>query len=114
MSHATVHTHAVGTADAVFAALADPTRRATLATLRAGERTISELSAEHPISLPSFMKHMRVLEDAGLVITRKEGRVRRCALAERGLAPAEEWMHEHTAHWTASLGRLAQRLEETA
>jgi len=113
MSPATGRTHAVGTADAVFAALADPTRRATLATLRAGERTMSELSAEHPISLPSFMKHMRVLEDAGLVITRKEGRVRRCALAERGLAPAEEWMHEHTAHWTASLGRLAQRLEET-
>jgi len=112
MSPATGHPDAVGTTDAVFAALADPTRRATLATLRAGERTMSELSAEHPISLPSFMKHVRVLEDAGLVITRKEGRVRRCALAERGLAPAEDWMREHTAHWTASLGRLAQRLEE--
>ena len=119
MSPATGHPDAVGTTDAVFAALADPTRRATLATLRAGERTMSELSAEHPISLPSFMKHVRVLEDAGLVITRKEGRVRRCVagegqlvLAERGLAPAEDWMREHTAHWTASLGRLAQRLEE--
>lgn len=100
-------------AGAVFAALADPTRRATLATLRSGERSVSELGAEHSIALPSFLKHLRVLEQAGLVVTRKEGRVRRCALADQGLAPAEDWMRDHTAHWTASLGRLAQRLEET-
>jgi len=99
--------------DAVFAALADPTRRAALTALRAGERTISELSAEHPIALPSFMKHVHVLEAAGLITTRKVGRVRRCALTERGLEPAETWMRDHTAHWTASLERLAHHVEET-
>ncbi|MER3390855.1 MAG: metalloregulator ArsR/SmtB family transcription factor [Microcella sp.] len=113
MSTPSTRTRAAATPDAVFAALADPTRRATLTALRAGERTVSELSAEHPLALPSFMKHVQVLEAAGLITTRKDGRVRRCALTERGLAPAEEWMREHTAHWTASLDRLAEHLEET-
>lgn len=111
MTESTPSEHA--TADAIFAALADPTRRATLTALRSGERTVGELSAEHPVSLPTFLQHVRVLEAAGLVVTRKEGRVRRCALAESGLAPAEQWMREHTAHWAASLDRLAERHERT-
>ena len=64
-----------GALDAVFSALADPTRRGILATLAGGERSVTELAVPYGMSLPGFMKHLRILEDAGLVLREKEGRV---------------------------------------
>lgn len=89
-----------------FAALADPVRRAVLARLTRGDEAVSVLAADHDISLPAFMKHVRTLERAGLVTTLKSGRVRTCRLCEPGLAVAEEWIHTHRAFWERQLDSL--------
>jgi len=90
-----------------FAALADPTRRAVVERLaRQGEASVSELAFDHDMSLPAFLKHVRVLEDAGLLTSAKTGRVRRCRLAPRGLAEAERWLHAHRAFWEGQLRSL--------
>ena len=67
--------------DAVFAALADPTRRGILESLSGGEQAVSELAAPHDMSLPGFLKHLRVLEASGLISRSKEGRVVSCELS---------------------------------
>lgn len=98
--------------DATFAALADPTRRALLTRLEAGERTLSELAEPLPMSLMAVQKHVRVLEDAGLVKTRKEGRSRVVKLDADGLDPLQEWIDRAKARWNAAFDRLEQALEE--
>lgn len=99
--------------DATFGALSDPVRRAVLARLAHGEAGVSELAAGHPISLPAFLKHLRVLEEAGLVASRKEGRVRRCRLMPDPLATAEEWLEQHRVFWSRQLDSLARYLTES-
>lgn len=98
--------------DQTFAALADPTRRALLARLEAGERTLSDLAAPLPMSLMAVQKHVRVLEDAGLVETRKSGRSRYVRLRAEGLQPATEWVQRAEERWNAAFDRLAKALEE--
>jgi DNA-binding transcriptional ArsR family regulator len=98
--------------DRTFAALADPTRRALLAHLEAGEQTLSSLAAPLPISLMAVQKHIRVLEDAGIVVTRKSGRSRYVRLRAQGLRPATEWIRDAEARWNAAFDRLEQALEE--
>jgi DNA-binding transcriptional ArsR family regulator len=93
-----------------FAALADPTRRSVVEQLTSGEETVSTLAARHPMSLPAFMKHVRVLERAGLVRTVKRGRVRHCRLAAARLAEAERWLHEHRVFWERQLDSLERFL----
>jgi len=98
--------------DDAFAALADPTRRALLARLEGGERTLSELAAPLPMSLMAVQKHVQVLEGAGLVQTRKVGRSRHVRLRPEGLTPISQWLHRSEARWSAAFDKLAAMLEE--
>lgn len=93
-----------------FVALADPVRRAVIARLTRGEASVSSLAADHEISLPGFLKHLRVLEEAGLVSTRKEGRVRSCRLEAGALEDAEAWLAKHRLFWQRQLDALERFL----
>jgi len=97
----------------VFQALADPTRRAVLGRLGEGPVSISELARPFDMALPSFMKHIRVLEGGGLIRTRKAGRVRTCALEKASLAAAESWLAAQRALWEARTDRLEQFVTQT-
>jgi DNA-binding transcriptional ArsR family regulator len=92
--------------DRVFAALADPTRRAVLRRLGRGPAPVSELAEPFDMALPSFMQHLRVLESSGLVRSRKKGRVRTCRLAAQPLRRAEGWIAEQRALWERRLDQL--------
>lgn len=92
--------------DRAFAALSDPTRRAVVARLCAGEATVGELAEPFAIGLPTFLKHIRALEEGGLVATRKAGRVRVCALRPEALRQADDWLARHLGLWSARLDRL--------
>jgi len=96
--------------DAVFAALADPTRRGILESLSEGELAVSELAEPHDMSLPGFMKHLRVLEDAGLIARNKEGRVVSCELSAAPMKAAAAWMSRYEKFWTEKLDSLARYL----
>jgi DNA-binding transcriptional ArsR family regulator len=96
--------------DAVFAALADATRRGILESLSKGDLPVSELAAPYEMSLPGVMKHLRVLEDAGLVRRTKEGRVVSCALEARPMKEASVWMSRYQKFWTEKLDALARYL----
>ncbi|WP_396332945.1 ArsR/SmtB family transcription factor [Burkholderia anthina] len=97
--------------DAVFHALADPTRCAIVSALGGGGRTVSELAAPFDMALPSFMKHVAVLERSGLVQTRKDGRSRTCELVGSRLAEAEQWLAAQRALWEARADRLVEFVE---
>lgn len=92
--------------DDVFTALADPTRRAVLKQLGKGPAGVSELAALVPITLPSFMKHIRTLEASGLVRTAKVGRVRRCELDAERFGVVEDWLAEQRRIWEQRTDRL--------
>jgi len=96
--------------DRVFSALADPTRRAVLDSLGGGNLAVSELAAPHGMSLPGFMKHLRVLEDAGLVARTKEGRVVSCELSAAPMKAAAAWMSHYEKFWSDKLDALARYL----
>ena len=96
--------------DAVFAALADPTRRGILESLSGGGLAVTELAAPHDMSLPGFMKHLRVLEDAGLIARSKEGRVVSCELSAAPMKQAAAWMSRYEKFWTEKLDSLARYL----
>jgi DNA-binding transcriptional ArsR family regulator len=97
--------------DAVFAALADSTRRGILESLSSGgDVAVSELAAPHDMSLPGFMKHLKVLEDAGLVTRTKEGRVVSCTLEAQPMKQASAWMARYEKFWTEKLDSLARYL----
>ena len=98
------------TLDTVFSALADPTRRRVLAALSDESRSVTELAAPHGMSLPGFMKHLRVLEDAGLVARSKEGRVVRCTLSPEPMQEASMWLSRYEKFWTGRLDALARYL----
>jgi len=85
--------------DSVFHALADPTRRAVIQRLGRGTATISELAEPFGMALPSFMKHISVLENSLLITSRKQGRVRTCMLHRENLIAAERWFGEQRALW---------------
>jgi DNA-binding transcriptional ArsR family regulator len=96
--------------DGLFAALADRTRRKVLASLETGSRPVTELASTHDMSLPGFMKHLRVLEDAGLVTRTKEGRVVSCTLEAQPMKQASAWMARYEKFWTEKLDSLARYL----
>ena len=96
--------------DATFSALADPTRRAILTVLSGGQASVTELAKPYRISLPAVMKHLRVLEDAGLVSQEKTGRVRRCRLAAQPLKQATEWLSYYRIFWENQLNALDRYL----
>ena len=95
----------------VFHALADPTRRGMLAALAAGKKTAGELGEPFQISQPAASKHIRVLERAGLVVRKVDGRRHRFALVGGPLAEAEQWIARHRALWEHSLNSLGRMLE---
>jgi DNA-binding transcriptional ArsR family regulator len=97
---------------AVFHALADPTRRGMLARLSQSESSISELAAPYAMSLVAASKHVRVLETAGLLTRRQEGRAQICRLQAQHLAEAMAWLQSYQAFWTTSLDQLAELLSQ--
>ena len=92
--------------DRVFQGLADSTRRAVLERLSRGPAAVSELAAPFSMSLPSFLQHLDVLEDCGLVKSRKAGRVRTYQLTPRRLRVAEDWLETQRAIWNRRLDQL--------
>ena len=99
--------------DRTFAALADPTRRGVLERLGHGSATISELAEPVGISLTGMKKHVRLLEDAGLVTTEKVGRVRRCSAGPRRLEDVHEWTETYRRMLEERLDRFGELLERT-
>jgi DNA-binding transcriptional ArsR family regulator len=96
--------------DHVFWALSDSTRRDVMARLTRGPESVSDLAQPYGMSLPGFMKHLRVLEDAGLVTCLKEGRVVRCELAAKPMQEAAVWLAHYEKFWNARLDALGRYL----
>lgn len=103
---------AVPSIDNVFRALADPTRRQVLERLSRSSASVSELAAPFNIALPSFVQHMTVLEDCGLVSSKKKGRVRTYQLAPKRLRIAENWLVRQRNMWERRLDQLDNYLIE--
>ena len=99
------------TLDNTFSALADPTRRAILARLAQGETSVSDLARPFPISLPAISRHLRVLEQAGLLERRKRGRVHHCRLRPVPLKQAVQWLDRYRVFWEGQLDGLAAFLK---
>jgi DNA-binding transcriptional ArsR family regulator len=100
------------TLDTTFAALADPTRRAILVRLAEGDATVGELAEPFRISLPAISRHLRVLEEAELIVREREGQHRRCRLKQDALANAGEWLDFHKRFWSGALDRLGDHLKQ--
>jgi DNA-binding transcriptional ArsR family regulator len=103
--------------DAVFSALADPTRRGILERLARGEATVTELAApfarDRDMSLPAVSKHIRILENAGLVVRQKEGREHHLRLAAAPMQDAAEWIAQYRRFWEGQFDSLARYLAES-
>jgi DNA-binding transcriptional ArsR family regulator len=99
--------------DAIFAALADPTRRAVLVHLTFTESSLTELAAPFNISLPAFSKHLRVLEQAGLVAREKQGRMNLCRLSAAPMQDAAAWIARYRGFWENQFDALAAYLEKS-
>ena len=98
--------------DAAFAALADSTRRGVLEQLGSAQASISELAERFEMTLTGMRKHVSVLEDAGLVVTEKVGRVRRCRIGRRRLEEVEAWIQRYQQLWDARFSALDDVVEE--
>ncbi|MEM9850539.1 MAG: metalloregulator ArsR/SmtB family transcription factor [Pseudomonadota bacterium] len=95
-----------------FGALADPTRRAVIERLTAGPAPVSELAAPHDMALPTFLKHLKKLEAAGLVRSEKAGRVRTVHIEAAPLRAAEDWLSRQRSIWEGRLDRLSGLAEQ--
>lgn len=104
-------THAPHELDLVFSALADPTRRAILTRLSAGEATVGELAEPFPISLPAVSRHLKVLEQAGLIVRDRRAQWRSSRLQAAPLKEATAWMDHLTRLWDDRFDRLDAHLE---
>ena len=98
--------------DATFAALADPTRRAILARLAAGEATVLELAEPFDMTQPAISKHLKVLERAGLISRGRDAQRRPCRLEARPLAEANDWLKDYRRLWESSFRKLDAVLQE--
>ena len=97
---------------AFFSAISDPTRRAVIEALVAGPASVSELHAAHDMALPSFLKHVHKLEDAGLVRSEKTGRTRVLHIEAASLAEAEHWISRQRRLWEGRMDRLQALVED--
>ena len=95
----------------IFQAIADPTRRAVLGRLGSGPASVSDLAKPFDMALPSFMQHIRFLEESGWICTRKVGRVRICAIEEEPLTAVDRWLSAQRALWESRTDRLQQFVE---
>jgi DNA-binding transcriptional ArsR family regulator len=98
--------------NATFAALADPTRRAILARLTSGEKSVTELAKPFKMTLPAISKHLKVLEKAGLIQRGREAQWRPCRLLAGPLKKASDWIDHYRQFWEESLDRLGDYLNE--
>ena len=98
--------------DLAFAALADPTRRAILRRLAAGEASVGDIAGQFPISQPAISRHLRVLEEAGLVETARSAQSRPRRLRAEGLAEAQRFLAEMASYWPDRLDALATFLDQ--
>lgn len=97
--------------DHFFGALADPTRRAVIERLAEGPAPVSALHDGHDMALPTFLRHLKVLEDSGLVHSEKKGRVRTVTANPEGLRAGADWLNRHRAMWEGRMDRLAALAE---
>jgi DNA-binding transcriptional ArsR family regulator len=95
-----------------FAALADPTRRAILAKLAVGESSVNDLAEPFDISLPAISRHLKVLEDAGLITRWREAQWRPCRLNPEKLRAVDAWLDDYRRFWEESFDRLEEYLQE--
>jgi DNA-binding transcriptional ArsR family regulator len=100
--------------DLAFHALSDPTRRAVVSRLAEGEAPVSVLAEPFDMALPSFMQHLRVLEDCGLIASEKRGRSRWCRLVQPRFEEAADWMEAERRSWKQRLDRLEAYLDKQA
>jgi DNA-binding transcriptional ArsR family regulator len=98
--------------DATFRALADPTRRGMLASLALGEKSVGALAEPFAMSFAGASKHVKVLEDAGLIVRRKVGRTHLISIDAKPLEEAERWMRRWEKFWNSRLDRLEALIEE--
>jgi DNA-binding transcriptional ArsR family regulator len=103
--------HQADSLDDVLGAISDPTRRLIVARLAEGRASMSELAEPLPMSLPAVMKHVGVLERAGLVAHRKEGRTRFCELRPEPLAAVDGWLDRYREFWEGQLDSLVKHFE---
>ena len=99
--------------NSTFGALADGTRRAILERLSDGESTVGDLARPFDMSLPAVSKHLTVLEQAGLIVRRTDGRLRRCRLSPGSISAAADWIGRHRAFWGEQFDRLEEFLESS-
>ena len=102
--------------DTFFGALSDPTRRAVVEKLINGPAAVSVLHAEHDMALPTFLRHLKVLEAGGLVTSTKKGRVRIVEMRPDALRAGADWLNAHKSMWEGRmdhLSRLADQMERT-
>ncbi len=101
------------TLDRTFAALSHPARRAILGRLARGEiASVTALAEPFDISLVAVSRHVRILEDAGLISRKKEGRSRRCRFEPAAVAEAKDWLEAHQRYWSTQMDALARYLKE--
>jgi len=98
--------------DAVFRAIADPTRREILSILRGRQQTVGEIAGNFRMSRPAVSKHLRLLRSAGLVVTRQEGTSRHCGLNAKPLRAINDWLQDYERFWSESLRSLKSYMEE--
>ncbi len=98
--------------DRAFSALADPKRRAIVSRLCDGPQSVSALSEPFELALPSLLKHVRVLEESGLVSSEKVGRVRTCRVEPAALQATQAWLRQHIAAWEHRLDRMEDHIEQ--
>lgn len=97
--------------DAVFSALADPTRRRIVERLARRRLTVGEIASEFPLSQPAISKHVRILENSGLLHRQVEGRVHYCTLTAEAMDAATRWIERQRKYWNVTLDRLGKVLE---
>jgi DNA-binding transcriptional ArsR family regulator len=98
--------------DATFAALADPTRRAILARLALGETSVTDLAKPFDMSMPAVSKHLKVLENAGLITRSREAQWRPCKIEPRALKQVDDWLERYRSFFEGSLDRLDDYLKK--
>jgi DNA-binding transcriptional ArsR family regulator len=98
--------------EAVFRAIADPTRREILSLLRGGRRTVGEIAGNFRTSRPAISKHLRLLRSAGLVASRRDGTSRICELNAKPLLAVNDWLQDYSAFWDESLYNLKNYVEK--
>jgi DNA-binding transcriptional ArsR family regulator len=98
--------------NAVFRAIADPTRREILSLLRGGQQTVGEIAGNFRMSRPAVSKHLRLLRSAGLVVSRQEGTSRHCGLNAKPLRAINDWLQDYEMFWSETMQSLKSYVEE--